>query len=103
MSGPVHRAALREEENRPWPAGQQVRAGAVRGPAPYRRAATTFAPIRCAAASASWWRSGPRRASTAAIMSRAVADLLLPGRGQAGGGGGPQLGQAGLGAQRVVA
>jgi hypothetical protein len=53
ISSPANRAALREEENRPSPASQQVSASAVSGPTPYSRAASTFAPIRCRAASAS--------------------------------------------------
>jgi hypothetical protein len=35
MSSPANRTALREEENRPSPASQQVIASAVTGPAPY--------------------------------------------------------------------
>ncbi len=45
-SSPVNRTALREEENRPAPPSQQVSASAVTGPAPYSRAAGTFAPMR---------------------------------------------------------
>ncbi len=78
MSSPVNRTALREEENRSLPASQQVSASPVTGPTPYSRAARTFAPVRCAAACRSWWRSGPSRASVAASMSRAVATCCCP-------------------------
>jgi hypothetical protein len=54
MSSPVNRTALAEEENRPAPPSQQVSASAVTGPAPYSRAAATFAPTRWRAASRSW-------------------------------------------------
>src|SRR5215467_854967 len=103
MSSPVNRAALAEEENRSLPPSQQVSARPVRGPTPYRRSASTFAPVRCRAASASWWRSGPSWASVVASVSRAVAGLLLPGRRQVDGRGGPQRLQARLGAQRSLA
>ena len=52
-SSPANRTALREEENRSFPASQQVIASAVIGPTPYSRAARTFAPVRCRAASSS--------------------------------------------------
>ncbi len=78
MSSPANRTALREEENRPAPPSQQVIASAATGPTPYRRAASTFAPARCRAASRSWWRSAPARASMAASMSRAVATCSCP-------------------------
>ena len=39
LSSPANRTALREEENRPSPASQQVIASAVTGPTPYSRAA----------------------------------------------------------------
>jgi hypothetical protein len=103
MSSPVNRTALAEEENRFLPASQQVSASAVTGPAPYSRAASTLAPVRCRAVASSCLRSTCMRVSVAASMSRAVATLLLPGRGQVGGRGGPQLGQALLGAQGVFA
>jgi len=41
MPSPANRTALREEENRPCPASQQVSASAVTGPAPYSLAART--------------------------------------------------------------
>src|SRR6516225_10738366 len=78
MSSPVNRTALREEENRPAPASQQVSASAVTGPTPYSRAASTFAPVRCRAASSSRARSTSMRASVAAIMSTAVATCSCP-------------------------
>src|SRR5216683_5194662 len=78
MSSPVNRTALREEENRPSPASQQVIASAVTGPTPYSRAASTFAPVRCRAASSSWCRTACSRVSRAPVTSRAVATCSCP-------------------------
>ena len=102
-SSPANRTALREEENRPSPASQQVIASAVTGPTPYSRAASTFAPVRCRAASSSWCRSSCSRASSASSHLQGGGDLQLPGRGQVRGRGRPQRGQALLGAQRALA
>jgi len=49
---------------------------------PYSRAVSTFAPVRCAAAWRSWWRSGPSWASVAASMSTAVATCCCPAAGR---------------------
>ncbi len=78
MSSPANRTALREEENRPSPASQQVSAREVTGPTPYSRAASTFAPVRCRAASASCLRSTSMRAPAAVSMSKAVATCSCP-------------------------
>ena len=78
MSSPANRTAWREEENRPAPASQQVIASAVTGPAPYSRAARTFAPARCRAASVSWCRTTCRRSSSAPVTSSAVATCSCP-------------------------
>ena len=102
-SSPANRTALREEENRPAPASQQVIASAVTGPTPYSRAASTLAPVRCRAASSSWCRTTCSRASSAVEHLQGGGDLQLPGRGQVGGGRGPQPGQTLLGAQRALA
>jgi len=78
MPSPANRTALREEENRPCPASQQVSASAVTGPAPYSLAARTLAPVRCRAASSSSLRNGCSLPSMAAGMSRAVATCSCP-------------------------
>jgi hypothetical protein len=78
MSSPVNRTALREEENLPSPASQQVSASPVTGPTPYSRSASTLAPVRCRAVWVSCLRSGPMRGSTAASMSKAVATCSCP-------------------------
>src|SRR5229473_1062900 len=78
MSSPANRTALREDENRPAPASQQVIASAVTGPTPYSRAARTFAPARCRAACSSWCRSTCSRVSRASITSSAVATCSCP-------------------------
>ena len=54
MFTPAKRTALRAEENRPAPPSEQVNANAVIGPTPYRRAVSTFAPVRWRAALISW-------------------------------------------------
>ena len=78
MSSPANRTALREEENRPAPASQQVIASPVTGPTPYSRAASALAPARCRAASVSWCRTTCSRASSASITSSAVATCSCP-------------------------
>ena len=78
MSSPANRTAWREEENRPAPASQQVIASPVTGPAPYSRAARTFTPARCRAASVSWCRTTCRRSSSAPVTSSAVATCSCP-------------------------
>src|SRR5271165_5175790 len=70
--------ALREEENRPAPPSQQVIASPVTGPTPYSRSASTLAPDRLRAAASSRRRSTPRRASSPASMSKAVATCSCP-------------------------
>ena len=82
MSSPANRTALREEEKRPSPASQHVIASAATGPTPYSRAASTFAPARCRAASSSCCRTACSRVSSAAVTSSAVATSSCPGRGQ---------------------
>ena len=77
-SSPANRTALREEENRPAPPSQQVIASAVTGPTPYSRAASTFAPLRCRAASSSWCRSSCSLVSRASMTSSAVAICSCP-------------------------
>ena len=52
-SSPANRTTWREEENRSFPASLHVIASTVTGPTPYSRAASTFAPVRCRAASSS--------------------------------------------------
>jgi hypothetical protein len=78
MSSPANRTALREEENRPAPASQQIIASAVTGPTPYSRAARTFAPVRCRAAANSSCRTTSSGASRAPVISRAVATCSCP-------------------------
>jgi hypothetical protein len=77
-SGPANRTALREEENRSAPLSQHVIASAVTGPAPYSRAASTWAPVRCRAASSSWCRTACIRVSSASSTSRAVVSCSCP-------------------------
>ena len=77
-SSPANRTAWREEENRPAPPSQQVIASAVTGPTPYSRAASTFAPARCRAASSSSCRSSSSRVSRTSVTSSAVATCSCP-------------------------
>ncbi len=97
-SSPANRTALREEENRSAPASQQVIASAVTGPTPYSRAASTFAPVRCRAASSQLvpqlvhpglqhlessparWRPAAARPGTATRRPRPSAARLRPAR-----------------------
>ena len=103
MSSPVNRTALREQENRSAPASQQVSASAVTGPTPYSRAGE-------------YLRVGQVRGGLPQLVAQRAqpgfgggehvqrgGDLRLPGRRQVRGRGGPQTGQALLGAQRTLA
>jgi hypothetical protein len=73
---------------RPSPPSRHVIARAATGPAPYSRAASTFAPARRRAAPVSWCRSSCIRSSGASSTSRAVPARAAPGGpGRAGSGG----------------
>jgi hypothetical protein len=82
MSSPANRTALREEENRPAPASQQIIASAVTGPTPYSRAARTFAPGQVPGGGQQLVPHDLQRGLQGTGHLQGGGDLQLPGRRQ---------------------